>query len=305
MQKSIAIFFLATLLVCCGKSESTESPTPTPTPDPDPEYSELITLSTTTGTWSKVTDSSYESGDKVGLYVVNYSGATAGTLAVSGNQATNECYSYNGTSWSSTNKVYWLDAETNADFYCYYPYTSTVSSITALPCAVATDQSTAAAFKGSELMWGKATGVAPTSSAVSVVTNHIMSTVIVKLVAGSGYTDTEFSALEKQVVLSNTKIGGTLNLSTGVVTATGSSADITPLDEESQYRALVVPQTISGVEFVKVTIEGIESILTTSETFLTNTQHTCTVTVDKVSDGLNIGIGGWESSATDFGGTAQ
>ena len=41
------------------------------------------------GVSSRVTDTAYEEGDKVGVYVVNYNGNTAGTLSQSGNHVDN------------------------------------------------------------------------------------------------------------------------------------------------------------------------------------------------------------------------
>ena len=38
-------------------------------------------------------------------------------------------------------------------------------------------------------------------------------------------------------------------------------------------------------------------------TFAPNKQHTCTVTVNKTSEGINIGISDWETDGNDYGGT--
>ena len=32
-------------------------------------------------------------------------------------------FTFDGTKWNAGNEIYWFDATTKADFYCYYPYT--------------------------------------------------------------------------------------------------------------------------------------------------------------------------------------
>ena len=49
---------------------------------------------------TKVTDTSFESGDEVGIYVVNYVDDEPGTLAVSGNHYDNVKHTYS-TSWTA------------------------------------------------------------------------------------------------------------------------------------------------------------------------------------------------------------
>ena len=69
---------------------------------------------------TKVTDTYFESGDAVGIYVVGYNGSNPGSLATSGNLYDNVKYSY-ATSWTGEQVLYWPDKTTPADFYAYYP----------------------------------------------------------------------------------------------------------------------------------------------------------------------------------------
>ena len=82
------IFFLAamvcTILSSCSKTEPNDLPNPQPTP----EVSKMP-ISLTIGKWTRANDTTFESGDKVGIYVVNYDGSAAGALAASGNQVDN------------------------------------------------------------------------------------------------------------------------------------------------------------------------------------------------------------------------
>lgn len=78
-------------LVSCSSENGKVDPTPTPTPDPV-----KIPINISMDVWTRVTDTAYESGDKVGIYVVNYQGASSGTLQSSGNYVDNMCFTYAG-----------------------------------------------------------------------------------------------------------------------------------------------------------------------------------------------------------------
>lgn len=291
---------LALCIISCSKGGD-EPPKPIP-PEPEPPTEIPITIST--NVWSRATDTGYESGDKVGIYVVNHSGNVAGSLSVSGNHANNIGFTYSNSVWSSATPIYWADNVVKADFYCYYPYSSP-SSVTAYPLAVNTNQSIEANYKASDFLWGKTADVAPSPNPVNIITKHMMSNLLVYLVAGNGYTAENFNSLTKSVIVCNTKPNGTINLSTGIVTATGEVADITPKVEGSYYRALVIPQTVSDLVLIKVTVEDKEYSLTKTITFEANKQHTCTITVNRTEGGINIGIGDWETDDEDKGGTVE
>ncbi|WP_278718727.1 fimbrillin family protein, partial [Bacteroides caecimuris] len=130
---------------------------------------------------TRITDWGYESQDKIGLYVVNYNGTTPGTLQNNGNHVNNMRFTYgsNGT-WSPDKEIFWKDENTQADFYCYFPY-ATPSDISAHSFSVKEDQSTEQAYKASEFLYGKTSGVAPTEDAVSITTKHIFSCAVINV----------------------------------------------------------------------------------------------------------------------------
>ena len=101
------------------------------------------------------------------------------------------------------------------------------------------------------------------------------------------------------------KTAATINLATGAATATGNATEVTPYLENGQYRALIVPQTTAEGALVVVTVDGVDYTLTRAMTFKANKQHKFTVTLNKVSNGVNVGIGGWETDEEDYGGSAE
>ena len=83
--------------------------------------------------------------------------------------------------------VYWKDDKTKADFYCYFPY-GTPSDLISYAFSIKEDQSTEQAYKDSEFLYGKTSGVAPTEKAVVITTNHIFSCAVVTVQPGNGFT---------------------------------------------------------------------------------------------------------------------
>ena len=82
--------------------------------------------------------------------------------------------------------------------------------------------------------------------------------------------------------------------------------EIVPYNEGTYYRALLVPQTVAdGSNLVTITVDGVDYTLAKGFTFKANTQHKFTVTVNKASSGVDIGVGDWEIDDTDNGGAAE
>lgn len=295
------ILSLAALSCLVSCTSGDDEIIPSPPPDPDPVK---IPINISMNGWTRVTDTDYESGDKVGIYVVNYQGSSAGALQSSGNHVDNMCFTYTDN-WTPESDIYWKDETTKADFYCYYPY-GTPSDITAHPFSVKTDQSQQADYKASEFLWGKASGVSPTANAVPIITNRSMSNMLIYVAPGKGFTEETLAAATKSVRICNVKSSATVDLRTGVATATGSATEIIPYNEGTYYRALLVPQTVAdGSNLITITVDGVDYTLAKGFTFKANTQHKFTVTVNKASSGVDIGVGNWEVDDTDNGGAAE
>ena len=160
-------------------------------------------------------------------------------------------------------------------------------------------------YKASEFLWGKVAGIAPTEEAVNITTNHTFSNALVILKPGDGFTEESLAAATKSVKICGVKTNATINLATGVATANGNATEVTPYLENGQYRALIVPQTTAEGALIVVTVDGVDYTLSRSMTFKANKQHKFTVTLNKVSNGVNVGIGGWETDEEDYGGSAE
>ena len=205
-------------------------------------------------------------GDVVGVYLVNYDGATQGTLKVEDNQADNVRFTYNENGdWVSEYDIFYKDNETNVDFYGYYPYAEP-TSIEAYPFEVARDQSKGvehgqmAAYEASDFLWANTKNVTPTASKVMLTFRHQMSSARIRFSQGTGWDDAaEYAAVTKEVLVTNTIRKSTINLATGVVTPEGEVplTGIIPVKDYDEFRAIVVPQTVpAGQTLLTLTIDG-------------------------------------------------
>lgn len=297
MRNPYPILATLLLMVACNKQQ----PGPVPEPPPTPPVQEKIPINISFAPFTKATDSAYESGDIVGLYVVNSGSA----LATTGNHADDVAVTFDGSKWKCATDLYWRDSETSASFYCYYPHSSSVADVKNLPFTVKTDQSTLSGYKTSELLWGSKTNVSPTSNVVEISSTHRMSNLLIYIIPGNGYTEETLAQEEISLTINNLKVNATLNLENGQVTAVGNAADIAPYKESNHYRALVPPQSIQDQTLVSLQVGDYSFSLKETLTLLSNTKHTVNLTVNKVSEGVNIGIGNWEIDENDHGGTVN
>ena len=287
---------LACVATACSSGGNEEEPLP-----------ERIPITLNCGiTATRATDTGFENGDRIGLYVVNYEGVTPGALLPTGNHADNAAFTYDGR-WTPATPLYWLDETTPADFYCYYPYSNAAGDPAAWPFAVKADQSSEAAYKASDFLWGKAANVKPTANAVNITMRHVLSCAAVQVVAGNGFTEEDLAEADIQVRLNGLALQAAIDLNDGTVTADGTPSGISLLrGDGNAFKALVVPQTVPEADdFLTVTIDGEDFHMPKGFTFVSGKRHTFTVTVRKLSTGINIDISGWEDDGTDNGGVAQ
>ncbi len=308
--KHLTIMACALLALCaCSSGGGSNDPDPTPSPTPTPTPSEMLPINISTTMSSRATDYAFEAGDMIGLYVVNHNAdGTAAALQATGNYVDNMKYTYNAT-WTPATQTYWKDNQTHADFYIYYPYTASVSSVEAMPYETRADQSTEASYKAGDLLIGKTTDVAPTENAVRIDAKHVMSQMVISLVAGNGFTDETLAASSISVKINGLKTWASANLSTGAVTATGDATSITPLKEDgNNYKAIIVPQTVGDGNLITVSVDGRDFNLAKDAKFTafeTGKKHKFTVTLSKTSNGVNVNITKWEDDGVDYGGTAE
>ena len=260
------LFCFATCLVAIALQACTQDVTIDYTPNVTPLQKVQIDGSIYQQDNTRVDDSGFCAGDNIGLYLVNYEEGQAGELMVENNQADNVKFTLQEDgSWVSEYDIYYKDDDTNVDFYGYYPYADPLS-IEAYPFEVAKDQRTPAehgqmgAYEASDFLWVTSKNVAPTAATIKLHFHHKMSSARIRFTMGDGWADVEeFESVKKEVLVANTIRKSTIDLATGVVTPTGEKPldGIIPVEDNGEFRAIVVPQTVAAGEAVLViTIDG-------------------------------------------------
>lgn len=242
---------------------------------------------------TKVDEYGFCDKDYVGIYIVDYDGDTPGKLLNSGNRADNVMFTYDDATgkWKPAYDIYWKDSRTHIDVYGYYPF-GEPGDVGNYDFELEGDQRKAAeydklgGYEASDFLWGKAEDNAPTASTIRLGFRHKMAGVRVTLNKGLGFTDEEWAAAQKQVVVTNTTRKSVINLRTGEVRAVGDPvvAGTIPMKVGDDFRAIVVPQTVPGGKtLISITIDGASYYFKKSAdfTYIPSRQHNFTITVSK------------------------
>lgn len=294
MKKIFGIFAVATLLMVGCENENDFAQY-----NPDEIRVEASVKQT------RASGTSFEIGDKMGLYAVEYNGDEVAEIQVAGNFINNEPLTYNGSAWAGSRTLYW--SENPCDFYGIYPYQepATVSEyLFDLP----TDQNSPetedalSGYEAADLLWAKAEKVSREDGEVQLQFKHMMSRVVVKIERGENY---EGELPEDITVhLYNTVTTAEVDFTRGSLQryAHGEKNTITMKQLSGDtFAAIVVPQNIERrTPLVEVTMEGIAYLLSYSTSFRPGYQHTITVTLntspeqEKIEINIDGEVGDWE-----------
>lgn len=294
MKRILTIIAVTAALMSCQK----EGRTDLPVQDDGQIRFEMGMAST------KASATSFESGDEVALYAVEYASADAPELQIAGNYLNNERLTYDGTSWSAANTLYWSDVA--CDFYAIYPYMD-LTSVDEHYFEIEADQNTAetaeelGGYEASDLLWAKAENVSKSDGAVSLQFKHMMSKCIVTVTKGEKFE----GEIPDDIVchIYNTSTSAKLNFAGGSVEkdAMGQRKTITmkKLSNE-RFEAVVVPQNIERrTPLIEVTMGGIAYLLEYSLSFKPGYAHTINLILntspdqEKIEISIDAGTGEW------------
>lgn len=247
------------------------------------------------GSVTRATATNFESGDKIGLYVVKEVDNLTAPLQLSGNHANNEPLLFSGTVWEPRKPIYW--PEEQVDVYAYYPYMD-IRSVDAQPFAVQTDQSspeTAEALSGyeaSDLLWAKAESLPAAETAVPLQFSHRMSKLVIKLVKGTDY-EGELPG-DAQLYVHNTVPTAMIDLSNGAVMkdtyGKASSIKCRKVSAD-QFEAIIVPQRIETRRpFIEIVTNDIAYLVEDNFNFKSGMQHTIQLVITASPEQIRIEI---------------
>ncbi len=286
MKKHYILFAGLLLAAACTKFNGPESENPL-----EVRFNLLYPSQT------KASAGAFESGDVTGLYMTEYTDGAASPLQVSGNAANNAALSFDGSSWTSSPKLFW-DKGVKYDVYGYYPY-GTPASVDDYSFRVATDQSTKGGsgelggYEASDFLWAKTEGV-KYPDVVNLTFSHKMSRLVVKLVKGE---DFEGDIPDDAVVKVHSTVPDALiDLSSGAVVKDnyGTASTVTMLrNGESTFSAIIVPQRIQNKQpLVEVITSNVSYLVESRFVFKSGVQHTINITLSSDPAKVKIDIGG-------------
>ena len=207
----------------------------------------------------RATDSNFETGDRIGLYV----SAAGAPLEIGGNLVNNEALTFDGSQWKAARTLYWDEGTYNA--YAYYPYIKDVSSVEDQLFSVSVDQSTVrtstslGGYEASDLLFATSKDITASASPIHLTFRHIMSKLKIRLIKGEDFEGE--MPTTATVYVHSTVPTATVDLQAGVVTryVKGSRQTIVARqDGDTSYSAIIVPQRLDNrVPLVEVVMNGV------------------------------------------------
>lgn len=248
----------------------------------------------------RATDSNFETGDRIGLYV----SAAGAPLEIGGNLVNNEALIFDGSQWTAARTLYWDEGTYNA--YAYYPYIKDVSSVEDQLFSVSVDQSTVrtstslGGYEASDLLFATSKGVRASDEPVQLAFRHIMSKITIRLVKGEDFEGE--MPKNATVYVHNTVTEATIDLQAGVATrhAKAPRQTITAHhDGDNLYSAIVVPQRIENrMPFIEVIMNNMSYLYESKFLFKPGMEHFVNLIIPNNPNSTKIEIGGgiknWE-----------
>lgn len=237
---------------------------------------------------TRATDTSFESGDKVGIFLTDQNK----TVELAGNYVTNIPLTFQNAKWTTSRPLYWNEG--TYDVYAYYPYMSPLVSVTDQPFSVATDQNDGVGFEASDLLWTAKKGLTANSGTVNLQFAHRLSRMQLQLVKSDDY-EGELPD-DAEVYVHNTVVDGTLDMNVGMVTcerhASAKTIKARSLGNHC-YAAIVIPQRLNNrVPLVEVVSHGVSYLYESRFLFKPGVQHNVQLVLSNNPDRVKIQIGG-------------
>ena len=295
----IKIYFLwgftAIIVTACGSDDAVSQQEPEIPIVEDRKTVEIVTRSFEVDENSSI---------QAGLYMVNYVNEQEVALQTSGNYVNNQLMNYTDGAWVPSTPIYWQDTNVNADFYAYAPFAEQVDDARAMVFRIATDQTSEESFLKSDLLWGTVQGQSPMSGKFNLMLTHQLSRLTIEVTLGAGFSEGELTSDNVSVAIGGSKTLGTVDLQSGVVTATGEVAEVKCHNNgDLTYTAILLPQQIAFANLVKVEWKSNSYTLQNSFKLEAKKQYKLTIKLNKTQGGLDVGISGWDIIDEDYTGT--
>jgi len=199
------------------------------------------------------------------MAVGNIVGAFIYRTGLTAKETTGEGYGFNNkklTRVSGTRQLYTPDivdfpteGTRAVDIYAYAPYDEAYTSLTTQTFAVQEDQSTTDGYIKSDLLYGKLSNVAKTSTinyqVVPITFDHKLTQIIVKVKIGAAIYASDLQGTD--VMLTGISRTGNINLQTGEAAIANPSTALSQHTRSQQVKVFVYGQTEEGTDDLTVT----------------------------------------------------
>lgn len=241
---------------------------------------------------SKATETEFESGDRFGIYAVEYKEDAPLPLQLSGNWANNSMALYNGTNWSISPVIWWNNAS-KLDVIAYYPYNSNPNSVDNYLFTIEEDQRESG-FTLSDLMWAKAKGAERSAGAVALNFRHKLSRLDIKLIRGDDFEgDIPADAV---VRVMGTVSSAIMDMESGGIEKNPQGTEMTITAHQrgvGEYSAIIVPQKIlNQIPLVEILVNNVSYLVSSRFIFEEGVRHTLNITLNSDPNKILITIGG-------------
>lgn len=285
--KSIILSAISLLILGCNKMETTDAP------------SEGAMSFTVDYPATKATETAFEAGDRIGVYITAYENGKPLELQLGGNFKNNNPVVFDGTKWTADPVIYWNDKIEKYNVFAYYPFCEP-SSVDEMPFSVKLDQGIEetterlSSYEASDFLYASQKGVTEADGNVNLLFKHKMSKLTVNLLKGEDF-EGEIPA-EMTIYIHNTVTDCLIDLSTGDVIkdpyAPAKTITTKRIDEDT-YTAIVVPQMITNQKpMLEIIFKDVSYMIERKFQFKTGMHHVLNVTLNNNADKVKVEIGG-------------
>ena len=254
---------------------------------------------------ARATETTFETGDAIGVYAAVRMSSAPATLKTSGNYADNKRFVWNGSQFVADGDANEIAAGYETDYYAYYPYREDMGNPLDYDFSIQGDQREGITL--SDFMYA-ANRSGTTDKVITLAFSHRLSRLQVT------YTPEAGEALSG-VTLHRAKATANINLGTGTANTLGATSDIRMYNDGGTFTAVIPAQDrdADGTFLTLLFADGTKKdyTLTAKKEFLAGhttvipfmgkeLQYTFTVSPETIGSGYSGGIYNYETVSNKY-----
>ena len=254
---------------------------------------------------ARATETTFETGDAIGVYAAVRMSSAPATLKTSGNYADNKRFVWNGSQFVADGDANEIAAGYETDYYAYYPYREDMGNPLYYDFSIQGDQREGITL--SDFMYA-ANRSGTTDKVITLAFSHRLSRLQVT------YTPEAGEALSG-VTIQRAKATANINLGTGTANTLGATSDIRMYNDGGTFTAVIPAQDrdADGTFLTLLFADGTKKdyTLTAKKEFLAGhttvipfmgkeLQYTFTVSPETIGSGYSGGIYNYETVSNKY-----